>query len=490
MDRRDFLKTTGLIAAIGAAPSLLSSCSSSEAKPIKQSSVPECWNTDVLVVGGGPAGVCAALAAARQGVKVLIAEHGNCLGGMATTGMIAPFMTCFDGEGEQMIIRGIFEEIIDRLVAIGGAIHPSKVRHTTPYTAWITAGHDHVTPFDEESLKYVLDQMVIEAGIKVIYHADFVEPIIKGSAIRGAVLLTQKGLGSVVAKQVIDCTGDATVAYRSGVPCVFGNGEGGVQPSSTFFTMSNVDSKKLEADVQKHLHEFRRVDGVSYRCLHWRVAQAEAVGEWPIPDRKSINIFKRVRNDEWTVNCSRVKNIDATDSESLTEGEIAGRKQVWELMRFFRKYVPGCEDAVLMKSAYTLGIRESRHIQGLETLQADNLLNCVVPEDSIFLASNSVDIHGKGGSNRTQYTPIYGKWYGVPYKTLVPVGIDNLLVAGRCLSATSDAAGAVRVMPPVMAMGQAAGTAAALCVKGGVTPATIDFEALRSELIKGKVFLG
>lgn len=490
MDRRQFFKTTGLVAGAAAAAPMLESCCGN-GKAIDVKSVPECWSTDVLVVGGGPAGVCAAIAAARQGVKVMIAEHGNCLGGMATLGLIAPFMTCYDGTGEQMIIRGIFEEIIDRLVEIGGAIHPSKVRHTTPWAAWMTAGHDHVTPFDEESLKYVLDTMILEAGINVLYHADFVEPIMTKDTIKGAVLLTKKGLGAVSAKVVIDSTGDADVAYRAGVPCVFGNPEAGtVQPSSLFFTISNVNSRLLEADVQKHLHEFRRVDGVSYRALHWRVAEAEANGDWTITDRKSVNIFKKVRDDEWTVNCSRVRNIDSTDSESLTKGELAGRKQVWELMNFFKKYVPGCENVKLMKSASTLGIRESRHIEGLETLQANDLLNCVVPEESIFLASNSVDIHGKGGSNRTSYTPIYGKWYGVPYKTLVPKGVKNLLVAGRCLSATSDAAGAVRVMPPVMAMGQAAGIAAALSIKAGVTPADIDFADLRSELLKGKVFLG
>lgn len=487
MNRREFLGAAGALAAAGAAAPVLSSCSQ---KGFKASDVPNAYDTDILVVGGGPAGVCAAVAAARLGAKVMIVESGNCLGGMATLGLVSPFMTCFDGDGEQMVIRGIFEEVIDRMVAIGGAIHPKDVRHTSPYSAWITAGHDHCTPFEAEAMKYVLDNMCIEAGVKVLYHAEFVEPVMNHDSIKGAVLMTRKGLQAASAKVVVDCTGNGDVAFRAGVPCSFGNPEtGGVQPSTLFFHLCNVDSKALEADVEKHLHEFRKVDGVSYRALHWRVAEAEAAGEWDIA-RKSVNIYKKVKDDEWAVNCTRIKAIDATDSESLSAGEIEGRRQVWEMMNFFHKYVPGCENAKLMSSASTLGIRESRHIEGLKTLVADDLINCAVPEDSILLASNSVDVHGKGGSNATQYTTINGKWYGVPYGTLVPVGVKNLLVAGRCLSATSDAAGAVRVMPPVMAMGQAAGIAAALSATSGVTPGELDFADIKSELLKGKAFLG
>lgn len=488
MNRREFINSAGLLAAAGAAAPLLSSCSGSGV--IRKEDVRDSYSTELLVVGGGPAGVCAAVAAARMGVKVMLVEHGNCLGGMGTRGLVSPFMTCFDGDGEQMVIRGLFEEVVDRMVAIGGAIHPKDVRHTSPYSAWITAGHDHCTPFEAEAMKFVMDRMCAEAGVKLLFHADFVKPLTKGDALCGAVLLTKKGLEAVSAAVVIDCTGDGDVAFRAGVPTSFGNPEtGGVQPSTMFFSICNVDSKALEADVQKHLHEFRKVNGVSYRALHWRVAEAEAAGEWDIA-RKSVNIYKKVKDDEWAVNCTRLKAVDSTDSESLTDGEIEGRRQVWEMMNFFHKYVPGCKDAKLMSTASTLGIRESRHVEGVKTLVAEDLVNCVTPEDSILVASNSVDVHGKGGSNATQYTTINGKWYGVPFGTLVPVGVKGLLVAGRCLSATSDAAGAVRVMPPVMAMGHAAGVAAALALKGGVTPDALDVCDIRKELLAQKAFLG
>jgi hypothetical protein len=160
-------------------------------------------------------------------------------------------------------------------------------------------------------------------------------------------------------------------------------------------------------------------------------------------------------------------------------------------MNFFHKYVPGCENATLMSTAETLGIRESRHIIGEYILSADDLLNGKVPEDSIFLASNSVDIHGRFGGNTTEYLTVKnGRWYGVPYRSLLPKEIDNLIAAGRCLSASSDAAGAVRVMPPCMAMGQAAGTAAAIALKAGISPKSIDTKDLITALKGDKVFLG
>ena len=491
MKRREFLNLAGTAAAAAAFAPVLKSCSASGEDVSLRKLVNKNFKTSVLVVGGGPAGVCAAIAAARGGAQVMIVESGGCLGGMATQGLVGPFMTCFDTTGEEMIVRGIFEEIIDEMVKINGAIHPRYVRAKTPYTAWIEAGHDHVTPFEPEAMKFVLDRMTANAGVKTIFHANFVSPVMDGNRVRGAIVLLKSGLAQIDADIVIDCTGDADVAFRSGVSCPFGNTEtGGVQPASLFFYICNVDSRTLEADVVRHLPEFRKVNGVSYRALHWWVEKAEAAGEWDIP-RKSVNIYKSVKDDEWAVNTTRISNVDATDSESLTAAEIEGRRQVQEVMHFFHKYVPGCKNATLKCSGSTIGIRESRHVDGEEVLTLDNILSAVVPENSILVCSNSADIHGSGGSSATKYMTVEGgRWYGIPFGCLVPKGVEGLLVAGRSLSATSDAAGAVRVMPPVMGMGQAAGTAAALCVKNGCSVRNLDFADLRAALLDSKVFLG
>ena len=195
------------------------------------------------------------------------------------------------------------------------------------------------------------------------------------------------------------------------------------------------------------------------------------------------------KKDEWCVNTSRIMGVDSTDNESLTMAEIEGRKQADEITNFFRKYVPGCEDARIKSTASHVGIRESRHIQGEYHLSADDLLEAKVPQDSVFLAANSVDVHGRFGPKSNEYVPIKGNYYGIPYRSLVPVKIDNLLIAGRCVSADSTAAGAIRVMPPCMAMGQAAGTAAAMSVKEGCTPRALDAQKLRKVLKENGVYL-
>ena len=489
MKRRDFLKTSGAALAggalLGTAGGFSQSCAAHDG------SSRDLGSTDVLVVGGGPAGVCAAIAAARCGAKTVIVEQGNCLGGMATRGLVAPFMTCYDTTGEIMVIRGIFEEIVDRMVALGGAIHPSQVRAGTPFSAWITKGHDHLTPFDAETLKFVLDQMCDEAGVKVMFHSTLVDPLIIGNSVRGIRLLNREGLCTIGAKVTIDCTGDGDVAASAGAPCTYGNPEiGKVQPSTLFFHINNVDTPRLTRDVEAHLHEFRKVNGVSYRALHWRVEEAEEAGEWDIA-RKSVNIYRGVREDEWAVNCTRIAGVDATSTESLSAAEKEGRRQVQELMNFFHKYVPGCENATIKSSASTLGIRESRHVQGEYILTADDLLQGVVPEDSILCASNSVDVHGRNGANTTEYKTVEnGQWYGLPLRSLIPLQRDGLIVAGRAISATSDAAGAVRVMPPCMAMGHAAGITAALAALGGAAPRRIDAKDVRAKLLEQGAFLG
>ena len=480
----------GVAAAAGAALPVLGSCSEKTAAG-SLGTVKESYQADLLVVGGGPSGVCAAVAAARKGVKVLLVDNGNCLGGMGTKGLVGPFMTCYDAAGENMIIHGLFEEIVDRLIAEGGAIHPSKIRQGTEFTAWISEGHDHCTPFDPEILKKVYDRICAEAGVKVLFNANFVSPIMKGRKIQGAVLLTPSGLEAARARMVIDATGDGTVAYRAGAPCVFGDPESGrVQPASLFFRINNVDTYRLIADVVPHLPEFRRVNGVSYRCLHWRVAEAEAAGEWDLA-RKSVNIWRSVEKDQWVVNCTRIHGVDATDCENLTAAEVEGRRQVEELMNFFHKYVPGCEVATLMGTGSIMGIRESRHVQGDFVLPVQDLIDGVIPDDNILLSANSIDVHGAmGGPAGGLYMPIKKNMYGVPYRCLLPKDVEGLLLAGRCVSADSPAAGAIRVMPPAMAIGQAAGIAAALCLNNGTDPKSLDYSDLRPALLEQKVYLG
>lgn len=447
------------------------------------------YNSDILIIGGGPSGVCAAIAAAREGSSVILIEQSGCCGGMATSGLVGPFMTCYDAKGENMIIKGIFEEIVNRMVIKGFALHPKDIMGGTCFSSWIKIGHDHITPFEAEGLKLVLDEMLLEANVTVLYHTMFAEPIVDDNKIIGVTVLSKSGFQKFYAKVIIDCTGDGDVAFRAGVPFEMGNEKLGLmQPATMFFHMSNVDSDAIEADIKANLDNFYRKDGVNYRSLHWRVSQARENGDWSL-DRVSIGLFRMPKKDEWCINTSRIMGVNSTDNESLTFAEIEGRKQADEIINFFRKYVPGCKDARIKATASHIGIRESRHIQGKYKLTADDLLSAKVPDDSIFIAANSVDVHGRFGPKSNEYVPINGDYYGVPFACLVPVNIENLLIAGRCLSADSTAAGAVRVMPPCMAMGQAAGTAAALSVKNNISVHETDINLLRKTLIKNNVIL-
>ena len=447
------------------------------------------FSADVIVVGGGPAGMCAAVAAAREGVKVLLVEQGGFCGGMATQGMVGPFMTCYDRKGERMIIRGLFEEIVNHMVVRGYAIHPSQVRAGTCFTSWIVVGHDHVTPFEAEGLKLVMDDMLKKAGVKLLYHTQFLKPMMNGDTIEGVEVASKSGLESIQGKVVIDCTGDGDVAARAGVPYEMGNEALGLmQPASMFFHICNCDEKAMEADIQANLHNFYREDGVNYRSFHWRVSEAREKGDWTL-NRVSLGLFRMPKPDEWCVNTSRIMHVDATDNESLTRGEIEGRRQAEHILQFLRKYVPGCENAKLKSTASYVGIRESRHIKGDYRLTADDLISAKVPEDSILLAANSVDVHGRFGPTSNEYIPIEGDYYGIPYRCLLASGVEGLLVAGRCVSADSTAAGAIRVMPPCMGMGQAAGTAAALAAKAAVPPRRIDVQALRHRLKENNAYL-
>lgn len=450
------------------------------------------YSCDVLVVGGGPAGVCAAITAARNGMDVILVEQGGCCGGMATLGLVGPFMTCYDAKGENMIIRGIFEEIVDKLVERGYAIHPREVMGGTAFTSWIKTGHDHVTPFEAEGLKLVLDEMIQESGVKVFYHTSFIKADIEEQKCLGAYVSSKSGVDYIAAKVTIDATGDGDVAHSCKVPFEYGNESLGIsQPATMFYHICNVDSKALEKDIEDNLDNFYRKDGVNYRSLHWRVSEARENGDWSL-DRVSIGIYRMPKEDEWFINTSRIVGVDSTDNVSLSNAEITGRKQVDEITRFLRKYVQGCENAKIKATASHIGIRESRHIAGRYKVTKEDLLSCKVPYDSVFVAANSVDVHGRFGPKSNEYVTIDGDYYGVPYRSLVPVDVEGLLIAGRCISADSTAAGAVRVMPPCMAMGQAVGTAAAISIKEGILPSEIHekcLDVLQNKLVEDGVYL-
>ncbi|MDR0901304.1 MAG: FAD-dependent oxidoreductase [Opitutaceae bacterium] len=493
--RRSFLKDTALAAGLLALPGgALSAQAASIGKNTLrlETELPVKLDADVLVVGGGPSGLCAAVAAARNGAKTVLIEQAGCAGGMATTGLVGPFMTCYNKSQDKMIIKGLFQEVVERLVKRNGAIHPSLVDAPSGFSSWITIGHKHLTPFDPEKLKLVADEMLRDAGVTVLFHTAFAKTLKTNGSLSGIVINSKNGLEAIRAKIIIDCTGDGDVAAGAGADFELGDpARKIIQPATLFFRIGNVNDAALDADIEKNKANFYRKDGVNYRSFHWWVSKAKEAGDWDLK-RVSIGLFRGNDAGQWSVNTSRLMGVNATDAASLTKAEIDGRQQVEQIFRFIKKYLPGCQNAIMLSTAQTVGVRETRHISGDYKMTTDDLLTCKTPADSILLASNSIDVHGRFGPLSNQFTEIEGgEYYGIPYRCLLPAGLNNILMAGRCISATSEAAGAIRLMPLCMGTGQAAGTAAALSINNGNTqPRAVDMTKLRATLQTQGAFLG
>lgn len=452
---------------------------------IYNQTISDVYKVDVLVIGGGPSGIAAAISSARNGAKTMLIERFGFVGGMATAALVGPFMTCYDGKGETQIIRGIFDELVRRLEEMDGAIHPSKVGWATPHAAFIRIGHDHVTPFDSEMLKIVAEQMILEAGVELLYYTQFIDCINHEGKIESIIAAKKEGLCAIQAKVYIDCSGDADVAEKAGVPTIKGRlKDGQMQPATMFFRVNNVDSEK----VYKYVEECKDLMGIPFHgVFSWLIDEGRKRGDWTI-ERSEMGTYETNRKGEWKLNTTRVLNVDGTKSADLTRASIEGRLQTRQVYQFLKNHVPGFENAKMMDTGSVIGIRESRHIIGKYIIQKEDVLNERKYDDVILVCSNAIDIHDDKGSGG-EYV-VVDNWYGIPYRALVPEKCDNLLVAGRTISATSEAVSAFRVMPPCFGIGQAAGTAAALCVKESLTPERLPANTLQITLESQGVFIG
>jgi hypothetical protein len=436
-------------------------------------------DVEVLVVGGGPAGIAAAVSSSRLGAKTLLVEANGYLGGMATAGLVGPFMTSFSPDGERQVIKGIYEELIRCLEEKGKAIHPSQILGNSSYSSYIKRGHDHVAPFDSESLKLVAEEMCINSGVELLYHNFFVDAIVDETtnAIKGGIFASKSGLVAIMSKVIIDCTGDGDVAYASGAETKMGRDQDGLtQPTTLFFQVRNVDRAKIE----EYRDNNPEPDGLQFSKL---VEKARKNGDFPI-QREKLGVYESVTPGHFRVNTTRIPNVDATNPVEVTRATIEGRKQVQIVLNFMKKYVPGFEEVELVDTAPQLGVRESRRIVGEYVLTQEDLMESRVFEDTIALGGFAIDIHQPDGSSGAFLLIETGKAYSIPYRSLIPKSIGNLLVAGRCISATHEALGAVRVMPSCFATGEAAGAAAALSIKNNVDVREVDVRLLRETLVK------
>lgn len=445
--------------------------------------VPIAGESEVLVVGGGPAGIAAAVASARNGARTSLIEKNGYLGGNLTAGLVGPCMTSYSLDGEQQLIKGVFEELVLRMEAMGGALHPSKIPAGSEYCGFIDYGHARVTPFQPEAIKSCATEMLLEAGVRLQLHTFVADTMVEDGTVTGVIAASKSGLEAFPAAVTVDCSADADVAIRGGSDFEIGRAEDGLtQPMTMFFRVANVDDDVVRAYVAEHPDDFRPFASI--------VAKAREAGEFPV-QRKGVGLYKTLEPGVWRINTSRLHKLDGTDVRDLTTAEIEGRRQVAALMTFFKKWLPGFENVVLLDTASVIGVRETRRIVGDYTLTVEDLAAGREFEDVVALCGYPVDIHsptddGGGADGRYQTANIYQ----IPYRSLLPANLDGILVAGRCISATHEALGAVRVMPPSFAMGEAAGTAAALSLKSGVAPRNVSVPALHEALVRQGAYLG
>jgi glycine/D-amino acid oxidase-like deaminating enzyme len=439
-------------------------------------------DTDVLVVGGGPAGIGAALGAVDAGAAVVLAERYGFLGGNATAALVMPLMSfhtqraAFEqadgaklfptdhGPGEP-VVAGALARLLSRLVATGGAIAPGLA---TGYTV----------PFDPELFKLVALELLDEAGVHLLFHA-FASGVIDDGPVRGVVFETKSGPVVVRARIVIDCTGDGDVAALAGASYEIGRDRDGlVQPMTLMFRMVEFQRAAFEAYVREHPEQWRGVHGL------WDlVRQAAEAGELDLP-REDILFFGTPHPHEISVNSTRVTRVLATDVFDWSLAEIESRRQMRQIAAFLCRYVPGFESAYIAQSGVHTGVRETRRILGDYRLTAEDVLAARKFEDVIARGSYPVDIHNPKGSGTVLKRLPEGDAYDIPLRCLLPRGIDDLLVAGRCMSGSHEAHSSYRVMPIVMATGQAAGVAAALAVRHGVPPRGAPVAEIQDELIR------
>lgn len=412
---------------------------------------------DAIVVGGGFAGVSAALAAARSGIKVLLIEKSGCLGGAAVNCLVNPFMPYYtDVDGERKYLScGIFAEIVDEL----------KKRNA------FTGGN----LFSEEDLKLIFNRMLIKAGVDLLFHSYIFEVEKNGEHITAVYAANKSGKQRFEADYFIDATGDADIAALSGCPTQLGREEDTLcQPMTMCFRLVNVDMEKY-AEERPEINKL-------YKKL-------QSEGKFQNP-REDVLIFNNPIDGVLHFNSTRIVKKNPVDPIDLTKAEIEVREQVYELVDFLKSNFKAFENSSLIMTAPEIGVRESRMIKGKYILNSDDLKNCVKFEDAIAAGNYDIDIHNPEGSGTSHYYFPAGKYYTIPYRCLQPENADNLLVSGRCLSSTHEAQASYRIMPICSCTGEAAGTAIGIAAADKVSVYDVDIKKLRERLVANGAFIG
>jgi hypothetical protein len=443
---------------------------------------------DVIVVGGGFSGAIAAIAAAREGARTLIVEQYGFLGGMLTAAGVGPMMT-FHAD-KMLLIRGITDEVIQRMVKKGKSA--GHIFDTTGYTYT-------VTPFDAEGLKTELEEMAVEENIDILYHTMFCGARVVDSNITTITVCNKAGLTEYSAKVFIDASGDADLSAAAGVKFNKGSPDTGKSQAMTMMLrVNNVNTESCKAYIRDHDEEFPRLEHDTYKV--YRAKQLSIGGFTLTTDRakqdgaftlrrKDVLFFETSNDGEYIINTSHITEYDNLDPVGYSRAEIEGRRQANEIFDMFKKYIPGFEQARLMYTGPFVGVRSSRQIIGMYTLDDNDIYECSQFPDAIAHSAYPVDVHSvkpmeslTGMTHAEENRFYWGKIRSLPYRCIVNPVINNLITVGRCVSVSYRAQGAFRTAPIVGAIGHAGGTAAALTAKAGCAARDVNIETLQEHI--------
>lgn len=426
--------------------------------------IPVLMKADVVVVGGGPAGIAASVGAARTGAKTILVEQYGCLGGLISISSMEP--PSWWREERTTMPGGVVEDLDQKMIAMG-AVQKSFFKPAVSIA------------YHTEMFKYVADEYIQENGVTPILHCMGVMPLMDGNKIIGVVTESKSGRQAILAKRVVDCTGDADIAYRAGVSCVMAEeptgelGIGELLGATLVYGVTDIDVDAVEAEADSDPSQRHPV---MHKKMYHGIQKAREAGEiMPKYTNKSFIYNYKTKNELTALNHCWYP-ADGTDVLSLTKAEIESRKSIVEIIPILRKYEKGFENAKLRNFAMSIGIRETRRIVGEYRMQFKDVFDEKRFEDSVGVYPVCMD--GAEGV-LPAFTEAY---FQVPYRITVPVEVENLLVAGRCCSSMRRATTITRQVDFAMVTGQAAGTASALSIRQDVLPRNVDIKALQKEL--------
>ena len=427
---------------------------------------------NLIVVGGGLTGVAAAVAAARQNLSVLLVEQGGYLGGAMTNGLIYPFMrfwTELDNGETKWLSAGLFTEMRNRCYAYLEGATPAKPAEGPSFAHFNVSNGPG--DFNTEYFKYALDDMVEDAGVDVLYHASLFKVNSEGRNLKSILVAVKSGEMELEADFFVDATGDGDLMAFAGCDFQLGREKDSLsQPMTTCFRMANVDDSLLNAQTMREIQD-------AYK-------QKKEAGTIKNP-REDVLTFRGKAMGKGIVhfNTTRIVKHDPTNPLDVSKAEAMARKQIWEMLCFLKEGgFPAFKDAFIVNSATNIGVREIRKLKGEHVLTAQELIDLTRFEDSIALGDYDIDIHNPEGTGTSHRYFKPGEYYTIPYRSLLPKEFDNLLVGGRCISATHEAQASIRIMPICATTGEAAGTAIGVAYNSGTNTHTVDVKAVQAKL--------